>query len=161
MQKKNHHWPQGPNGSWDIPFQSQEFEQDGRRHFVGFQPHFHLNLTSQTQSCKTMRKWKCNISGVLLDLPSYCHCQEMRKNKKDRFVYFFRASWRTKGYLPNCKFSRRTYRTTSINCLEKLWYVTNISVLERWRNNVKKNWVSVLYCRCYTDFVSASLLWPE
>ena len=24
------------NGSWDIPFQSQEFEQDGRRHFVGF-----------------------------------------------------------------------------------------------------------------------------
>ena len=33
----------GPNGSQDIPFQSQEFEQDGRRHLAGFQPHFHLN----------------------------------------------------------------------------------------------------------------------
>ena len=36
-----------PNGSRHIPFQSQEFEQDGC-HFVGFQPHFHLNMTSQT-----------------------------------------------------------------------------------------------------------------
>ena len=45
-----------PNGSRDIPFQSQEFEQDGHRHFVGFQPHFHLNMTSQTQYCKTMKK---------------------------------------------------------------------------------------------------------
>ena len=25
-----------PNGSRDIQFQSQEFEQDGRRHFVNF-----------------------------------------------------------------------------------------------------------------------------
>ena len=30
-----------PNGSQDIPFQSQEFEQDGCCHFIGFQPHFH------------------------------------------------------------------------------------------------------------------------
>ena len=26
--------------SRDIPFQSQEFGQDGHRHFVGFQPHY-------------------------------------------------------------------------------------------------------------------------
>ena len=26
----------GPNGSRDIPFQSQEVEQDGHRHFVDF-----------------------------------------------------------------------------------------------------------------------------
>ena len=45
-----------PNGSRDIPFQSQEFEQDGHRHFVGFQPHFQLNMTSYTQYCKTMKK---------------------------------------------------------------------------------------------------------
>ena len=32
-----------PNGSRDIPFQSQEFGQDRHRHFVGFQPHFRLN----------------------------------------------------------------------------------------------------------------------
>ena len=45
-----------PNDSRDIPFQSQEFGQDGHRHFVGFQPHFDLNMTSQTQYCKTMKK---------------------------------------------------------------------------------------------------------
>ena len=45
-----------PNGSRDIPFQSLEFEQDGRRQFVGYEPHSHLNMTSQTQSCKTMKK---------------------------------------------------------------------------------------------------------
>ena len=44
-----------PNGSQDIPFQSQEFGQDGYRHFVGFQPYFHLNVTSETQSCKTLK----------------------------------------------------------------------------------------------------------
>ena len=45
-----------PNGSRDIPFQSQEFGRDGHRHFVGFQPHFHLSVTSQTKCCKTMKK---------------------------------------------------------------------------------------------------------
>ena len=53
-----------PNGSRDIPFQCQEFGQGVYRHFVGFQPHFQLNMTSQTQYCKTMKKWMCNISGV-------------------------------------------------------------------------------------------------
>ena len=53
-----------PNGSRDIPFQSQEFGQDGHHHFLGFQPDFHLNMTSQTQCWKTMKKLKCNISGV-------------------------------------------------------------------------------------------------
>ena len=43
------------NGSRDIPFQSQEFGQDGHRHFVGLQPHFHLNMTSKTQYCKTIK----------------------------------------------------------------------------------------------------------
>ena len=44
------------NGPRDIPVQSQEFGQDGHRHLVGFEPHFHLNMTSQTQCCKTMKK---------------------------------------------------------------------------------------------------------
>ena len=46
----------GPNGSRDNLFQSQEFRQDGHRQFVGFQPRFQLNMTSQTQYCKTMKK---------------------------------------------------------------------------------------------------------
>ena len=54
--------PNAPNGSRDIPFQNQEFGQDGHRHFVGFQPHFHLNMTSQTQCCKTMKKNESAIS---------------------------------------------------------------------------------------------------
>ena len=45
-----------PNGSRDISFQSQEFGQDEYRHFVGFQPHFQLNMKSQMQYCKTMKK---------------------------------------------------------------------------------------------------------
>ena len=45
-----------PNGSQDIPFQSQQIWQDGHHHLVGFQPHFRLNMTSQTQYCKTMKK---------------------------------------------------------------------------------------------------------
>ena len=45
-----------PNGSRDIKFQSQEFGQDEHRQFVGLQSHFHLNMTSQMQSCKTLKK---------------------------------------------------------------------------------------------------------
>ena len=45
-----------PNGSRDIPSQSEEFEQDGRRHSVGFQPHFYIDMTSQTQFSKMMKK---------------------------------------------------------------------------------------------------------
>ena len=40
-----------PNGSRDIPFQSQESEQDGHCHFVDIWPSFHLNMISLTQSC--------------------------------------------------------------------------------------------------------------
>ena len=45
-----------PNVSRVIPFQSQEFGQDRHRDFVGFQPRFQLNMTSQSQYCKTMKK---------------------------------------------------------------------------------------------------------
>ena len=37
-----------PNDSRDVPSQCQKFEQDGRCHFVGFQLHFHVHMTSQT-----------------------------------------------------------------------------------------------------------------
>ena len=58
-----------PNGSRDIPLQSQEFGQDGRRHFLGFQPHFHLNMTSQTHCCKTVKKMKVQyLRSLLFDL---------------------------------------------------------------------------------------------
>ena len=43
--------------------QSQDLEQDGRRHFVGFQPHFHLHMTSQAKSCKIMKNESANFVG--------------------------------------------------------------------------------------------------
>ena len=68
------------NGSRDIPSQSQEFEQIGRRHFVGFQPRFHVNMTAQTQSGKTMKKWKCNISAVFCSIClKFCRLLELSK----------------------------------------------------------------------------------
>ena len=58
-----------PNDSRDIPFQSQASEQDGCRHFVGFQSYFGLDMMSQTQSCKTMKKMKVQyLSSLLFDL---------------------------------------------------------------------------------------------
>ena len=51
----SNHGLNAPNGSRDIPSQNQEFEQDGRHHFVGFQPHFHVNMTSQTQSSEIIK----------------------------------------------------------------------------------------------------------
>ena len=58
-----------PYGSRDIPFQSQEFGQDGHRHFVGFQPHFHFNMTLETQSCKDNEKIKVQyLRSLLFDL---------------------------------------------------------------------------------------------
>ena len=69
-----------PNGSRDIPSRSQESGQDGRRHFLGFQPHFHVNMTSQTQSYKTMKKWKCNISGVFCSIHfKFCRLLDLSK----------------------------------------------------------------------------------
>ena len=59
-----------PNGSWDVPFQSQEFGQDGHRHFLGFQPHFQLNMTSQTQYCKTMKKWILTRRNASINMSS-------------------------------------------------------------------------------------------
>ena len=35
--------------------QGQEYEQNGSRHFADFRPHFHINMTSQTQSCRTIK----------------------------------------------------------------------------------------------------------
>ena len=76
-----------PHGSPDIPFQSQEFGQDGYHHFVGFQPHFHLNMTSQTQD---IEKMKVQYSGVfcLICLKS-CRLSEM--NKRILLVFKFRC----------------------------------------------------------------------
>ena len=57
-----------PNGSRDILSQSRDFGQDRHCHFVGFQPHFHLNMTSQTQCCKAIKiKLQC-LRSFLFDL---------------------------------------------------------------------------------------------
>ena len=58
-----------PNGSQDIPSKSQELEHDGHCHFVGFQPHFHINMTSQMQTGKIMKKMRVQyLSSLLFEL---------------------------------------------------------------------------------------------
>ena len=57
-----------PNGSRDIPFKSQGFEQNRHRHFVGFRPHFQANMTSQMQSGKTTEMKVQYIRSLLFDL---------------------------------------------------------------------------------------------
>ena len=48
--------------------QSQEFEQNGRRHFVGFQPHFHVNMTSHAIRQDNAKMKVQYLSSLLFDL---------------------------------------------------------------------------------------------
>ena len=79
-----------PNHSRDIPSQSQELEQNGRRHFVSFQTHFHVNLTSQTRSGKTMKKWEYNNSAVFR-LICFKFCRLFRTQQRNFAWFQFRC----------------------------------------------------------------------
>ena len=74
-----------PNGSRDIPLQSQEFEQDRCRHFVDFLPHFHLNMTSQSDAIlqnieKMQEKMRVQyLRSLLFDLLTFCRFLELNK----------------------------------------------------------------------------------
>ena len=95
-----------PNGSRHFPFQSQKFGQDGHRHFIGFQPHFHLNMTSQTQCCKTMKKWKCSISGVFcLICLKLCRLLELGKGISLHFKFRCHST-QNQNYCPLLKNKR-------------------------------------------------------
>ena len=57
------------NGSRDVPFQSQEFGQDGYRHFAGFQPHCQLNMTSTVAILQDNERIKVQyLRSLLFDL---------------------------------------------------------------------------------------------
>ena len=80
-----------PNGSRDIPLQSQEFRQDGHRYFVGFQPHFSLKydvtnamlqnnermkvqylrslLFHLFETLQAVRTWQKNFASFQISLP--------------------------------------------------------------------------------------------
>ena len=53
--KASHHRPQCAKWFSRYSISKSGIWQDGHRHFVGFQPHFQLNMTSQTQYCKTTK----------------------------------------------------------------------------------------------------------
>ena len=61
----SYHQPLCPQMILEI-FQTQEFGQDRPCHFAGFQSHFCLNMISQTQCCKRMKKMKVQYLGTLL-----------------------------------------------------------------------------------------------
>ena len=54
--KTSHYRPQCAKWFSRYSISKSGIGQDGYRHFVVFQPNFQLNMTSQTQYCKTMKK---------------------------------------------------------------------------------------------------------
>ena len=76
------------NGSRDIPFQSQEFEQDGCHHFADFQPPFHLNMTSQIARHDKMKVqyFICLLSDLFTILQSVR--SEQRNSTQKRKLAF-------------------------------------------------------------------------
>ena len=135
-----------PNGSRDTPFQSQEFGQDGHRHFVGFQPHFHLNMTSETQCCKTMKKWKCNISDIFcLICLKFCRVLALGKGISLHFKFrcygnqnqLFKQKWCSKSNL-------KEYSLIATAGSIKFWKKMGDTLL-LWENNsllfLNKGWL--------------------
>ena len=58
-----------PNGSRDIPFQSQEFGQGGRRHFGGFSVSFSLKYDVTNAMLQDNEKMKVQyLRSLLFDL---------------------------------------------------------------------------------------------
>ena len=73
-QKMSHHLP---NDSRDIPSQSEE--QDGRCHFVDFQPHFRV-IGRHRRNQQIMKKRKCNILRVFCSIGlQFCRLLELSK----------------------------------------------------------------------------------
>ena len=58
-----------PNGSRDIPFQIQEFGQDGQRHFVGFSASFSIKYDVTDAILQDNEKMKVQyLRSLLFDL---------------------------------------------------------------------------------------------
>ena len=57
-----------PNGSQHSSFQIHELEKGGSRQFEGFQLHFHANMMSQMQPCKTMKNESAISQESFVDL---------------------------------------------------------------------------------------------
>ena len=90
-----------PNDSRDISFQGQEFERDGSGHFESFEPQFHTNMTSQMQSCKTMKKLKCDISGVFCSIClKSCRLLEFGKGISLDFKFHCHGNQNQHNHLP-------------------------------------------------------------
>ena len=125
-----------PNGSRDISFQSQKFGQDGHRHFVGFQPHFHLNMTSQTQYFKTMKKWKWNISGVFCLI-----CLQAVRTWQKIFASFqILLLWQPESKLLSAVKKQKVYCLSKSNVRNVIWNNT-VWLLLQVGSSFEENWV--------------------
>ena len=109
-----------PNGSRDISFQRQEFGQDGHRHFVGFQPHFHLNMTSQTQYFKTMKKMKVEyLRSLLFDL--FETLQAVRTWQKNFASFQILLLWQPESKLLSIVKKQKVYCLSKSNVRNVIW----------------------------------------
>ena len=78
------------SGSGDIPFQSQEFEQDGRRHFQGFQAFYYRYCTSNTYKPKLCGERMCvyvpDQVGTLAHVGNSSNSAGPRRNYTTHFL---------------------------------------------------------------------------
>ena len=109
-----------PDGSRDISFQSQEFGQDGHRHFEGFQLHFHLNMTSQTQYFKTMKKMKVEyLRSLLFDL--FETLQAVRTWQKNFASFQILLLWQPESKLLSIIKKQKVYCLSKSNVQNVIW----------------------------------------
>ena len=114
------------NGSQDILFQSQEFGQDGHRHFV----------TSQTQYCETLKKWKCNISEVLcLICLKLCRLLELGKGILLHFKFCCYGN-QNQNYCPLLK-KQKVYCLSKSDVRKVIWNWLLLQVVSRF----EEKWV--------------------
>ena len=110
----------GPNGSPDISFQSQEFGQDGYRHLIGFQPHFHLNMTSPTHYSQDNEKMKVEYPrSLLFDL--FETLQAVRTWQKNFASFKILLLWQPESKLLSIVKKQKFYCLSESNVRNVIW----------------------------------------
>ena len=134
-----------PNGSRDTTFQSQEFGQDGHHHFVGFKTHFHLNMTSQRQCCKTMKKMIVQyLRSLLFDL--FETLQAVRTWQRNFTSFQISSPWQPKSKLLSIIEKQKIYCLSWIDVQKAIRNNTVWLLLQLVSNFEEKSVIHSSYC---------------
>ena len=98
--KTSHHWPRCTKWFSRYPISKSGIWARRTAPFCGFSASFSLNMTSQTQSFETMKKWKCNISGVFCSIClKLCRLLELSKGTLLHFKFRCYGNQTQNGFL--------------------------------------------------------------